>query len=1396
MAEDNKGGITLSQEEYELLMNQLKAMQTQQEQIQRQQELMQAQQEQLRVQQEMMSSMQQSMDAMKEQMDSFSLHFSQMYNAQSIEDTLQAMAELGKHEIGAEKCTVYSVDPLDHSRMFTAAQNGERSYFLPSDDSFFAQAIQNKQSLILEGDEGETLLFVPLESSNGEVIGLATAQGKEGGFTQEDIKAFSLQEGRVGNAFRIGLENKALQQIATTDKLTSLQNREGLEDFIRSQVLPRVNHDDNVSVIMFDIDHFKRFNDTYGHDIGDKCLKAVADTLRDNMRQTADNGIFRWGGEEMVAVVPVGAERATEIANRLRQEVEKISLDVGNGEHTNVTVSGGVAQFDKDIVPNRGYDSETILKAFEDTLKLADEQLYVAKESGRNQIQVHLGGGDRGKTDKQILVDNVIQLSEGRAKEDVEAEVTLTLGRDTARELLAFSNVEVPEDFASVNVRLEYSQKSTIPEVMILMKMQDDNELLFSTKTTDEIEGFYKIDGIAPDMLDAMQKAAESKVKELYGENVSLSSLIHGEEPEGKKLLKALRSYDESAYNKAIYSEGGEGGAVQKNMSYHNGNIGIEVVENGQYKVQVGGHEAVSYEGEDRDALIRKMTGTEMLVQGIDDNEDEAIYADILMTEELERKIFESAENNGYVIPVNIAYESSHYTSLCIGDDGKVELLFDAEAEEGVMALQEEMVSPKIFTEIKTEALEQLDLSGLKEENKDVVKKALLEFESAFSAKIAHEELSIGDEAQKFITEIVGDGSFSSKEIAGMLETPEASTVIDIIDQYTTFDKENNVSAGTAERALNLLDRISTVRQAQEEESRGKPFTKSECLKRAIEKSAHDSTVEYHRYGDYAVRTHNEGDTLSFHLYDVGKEGERDIIGRVDIDKTTGKAFLDMSDAKRELSREDFLAVTQQFKDVLEGDDTLIHKHIDLQDIIYPENRGKLSFSRLGVNDVEKSDDSIIIDTTKINEGELAGRIGLVDLDNGRAEVYVDPSDFTLHVSDTATSKDKIIPLTFAEQRDLKESVERVLQEQERVAAELAAQQAEFHLPEGAYEQISSMTAGRTYVMDDYFKDVVLEVTKDGAFTRGAAVDIIIDDDSNYVTVDFLKDFETIASTEKIHVDDLESALGAIKDGSTSYFANNEQRPLAQIIEDTYFAHLADKQHIRTPDELTREAQKLTAMLYAHANNYQFGSYLHYGKSLEQKRQLYFPEIQAKLSDPDFQAEVMTDMYGYYKGLEETAEENGLETPTGVVTRRTLNVSERGFQSHVIYEAMGQFIVHQAEADRGHILSPAEKIQLAADFAYKRNVPYVRVGEYAVEDVSRAVNQKKVFSKDGTDVAAMTLAEYRGGEKTAVIRLLDKQPMEEKVAFTETLKKVANAQGYGTPEMKKLTTTTRGYSIE
>lgn len=353
--------ITISKEEYERLMSQAES----------QSKMFEA-----------LTAVKQELTAMRQQMDIFNAHFGRMYASQSIDETLLAMADLGKDEIGASECNVYSVDVFDNSKLFTADETGGRHYLTVEDGNEMKNAIDTHQPFIKD-DGKDNLLIVPLEDQRNDVIGLVVAKGKEGGFTQEDIDAFNLKDGKIGNVFRMGLENKALQQKATTDNLTHLSNREGMNGFIKSEALPHIQHGEPVSVIILDIDHFKKFNDTYGHEVGDECLKQVADTLRTNVRQSQDSGVFRWGGEEMVVILPVDEHKAAEIANRLREAIENNPLLV-NDKAVPITVSGGVAQFKTNL--SYGIDKGNILDEFAKTFEQADAALYFSKENGRNQI--------------------------------------------------------------------------------------------------------------------------------------------------------------------------------------------------------------------------------------------------------------------------------------------------------------------------------------------------------------------------------------------------------------------------------------------------------------------------------------------------------------------------------------------------------------------------------------------------------------------------------------------------------------------------------------------------------------------------------------------------------------------------------------------------------------------------------------------------------------------------------------------------------------------------------------------------------------------------------------------------------------------------------------------------
>lgn len=354
--------ITISKEEYDRMMSQLN----------NQTKMF-----------ELLESMRQEVAEMKEQMNIFSMHFGRMYASQSIEETLKAMGDLGKYEIKADECDIYSVDAFDTTKLFTVDDTGDRHYLTLDNGNMLKEAIDSHTPVIKGDAEKNNSLIVPLENQQGEVIGLAVAKGKEGGFTQEDIEAFNLKDGKIGNAFRMGLENKALHQKATTDNLTHLMNREGMNSFIKNEALPRIKHNEPVSVILFDIDRFKRFNDTYGHEVGDECLKKVADTLKANVRQSSDSGVFRWGGEEMVVILPVDENKAAEIAARLGNAIENNPLQV-NGHDVPVTVSGGIAKFETNL--SYGIDKDNILAEFDKIFEKADTALYFAKENGRNQI--------------------------------------------------------------------------------------------------------------------------------------------------------------------------------------------------------------------------------------------------------------------------------------------------------------------------------------------------------------------------------------------------------------------------------------------------------------------------------------------------------------------------------------------------------------------------------------------------------------------------------------------------------------------------------------------------------------------------------------------------------------------------------------------------------------------------------------------------------------------------------------------------------------------------------------------------------------------------------------------------------------------------------------------------
>lgn len=163
-------------------------------------------------------------------------------------------------------------------------------------------------------------------------------------------------------------------KLATTDGLTELYNHRYFQEQMKMQVEQAKRYESNFSLIIIDIDHFKRFNDTFGHQSGDAVLRQVAMTLKRNVRAT--DIVCRYGGEEMSIILPnIGKDEAYSTAQKICSRVAEKSFKLSNGKESSVTISLGVATY-----PYDGTDAATLIEN-------ADKKMYSAKNNGRNQVR-------------------------------------------------------------------------------------------------------------------------------------------------------------------------------------------------------------------------------------------------------------------------------------------------------------------------------------------------------------------------------------------------------------------------------------------------------------------------------------------------------------------------------------------------------------------------------------------------------------------------------------------------------------------------------------------------------------------------------------------------------------------------------------------------------------------------------------------------------------------------------------------------------------------------------------------------------------------------------------------------------------------------------------------------
>jgi diguanylate cyclase (GGDEF)-like protein len=186
----------------------------------------------------------------------------------------------------------------------------------------------------------------------------------------------SMRRKLLGLTSELSDANRTLEALARMDGLTGIANRRYFDSYLPTELSRSVRTKSPLSLVLIDIDHFKAFNDRYGHQAGDSCLKQVAGALRGATRRPADVAA-RYGGEEFAMVLPeTPMEGALEVARGISERVARLEIaHAGSPTHGLLTLSQGIATCGPGEPPS-----------CERLIEYADKALYLAKEQGRNRV--------------------------------------------------------------------------------------------------------------------------------------------------------------------------------------------------------------------------------------------------------------------------------------------------------------------------------------------------------------------------------------------------------------------------------------------------------------------------------------------------------------------------------------------------------------------------------------------------------------------------------------------------------------------------------------------------------------------------------------------------------------------------------------------------------------------------------------------------------------------------------------------------------------------------------------------------------------------------------------------------------------------------------------------------
>jgi diguanylate cyclase (GGDEF)-like protein len=310
----------------------------------------------------------------------------------SVDDVASLIVDGANGILGAEVSAVYLFDHQDWTLRLRACQGRAESAFrevVPVSETILGAAF--REGLVEQADvppgselacwsqypeEVRSHAALPLRSGEDIVGVLLIASSEYRQLTGAERERLQVIANQASLALQNALLHEELERLSITDRLTELYNHGYLHQRLDQELERAARFRRRVSVIMLDIDDFKRFNDRFGHPKGDTVLTSLSRVVRENLREI--DVAARYGGEEFVLVLPeTDVAGALAVAERIRKEMASLPIDVGEGlAPVFQTVSLGVATY-----PTHGMSAARLIEA-------ADKAMYQAKRLGKNQVSV------------------------------------------------------------------------------------------------------------------------------------------------------------------------------------------------------------------------------------------------------------------------------------------------------------------------------------------------------------------------------------------------------------------------------------------------------------------------------------------------------------------------------------------------------------------------------------------------------------------------------------------------------------------------------------------------------------------------------------------------------------------------------------------------------------------------------------------------------------------------------------------------------------------------------------------------------------------------------------------------------------------------------------------------